>query len=398
MSERLTDTRTLVGVPFYDGEGAAVLEACLKNIDSCLNILGIDAKIVVGINGPRVCRGEVPLSYQIQRSNYNAEIEFVKTPPGLVNAEKTIGRRAIEEGYKRIFLTDADITRFPRSLLNMWTEGDRPIVGANYSAYPFEILIGHGINFTPQEMAFMRIFEADKHPLAREFTFPHRPAKRLKGSLLLVDTSLVPTMFGYQNITSDSRMNMLIPESDRQLVLDAAFMHYARVDITDHIQARLRHFRAAKAENELETFSRKSLIYEPGTANDIAREIVQKYPEAVGIASDFLLQCALRYWVVEICKTIASGKKYEQGFPTTHPEEINMPSLVVTSFEEAWETVSVLLSGVNLESLSSSVTKGKGITNNRQSRIPLDPEPFLSSPPHRQLILDYLGLKKETAL
>ena len=32
MVERLTDKRTVVGVPFYDGEGIDVLDACLRNI------------------------------------------------------------------------------------------------------------------------------------------------------------------------------------------------------------------------------------------------------------------------------------------------------------------------------------------------------------------------------
>lgn len=103
MHERITDKRTIVGVPFYDGEGSDVLDACLKNIDRCLNNLGIDAKIVVGINGPRVSRDQTPLSYEINRSKFNAEIKFIKTPPGLVNAEKTIGRHAEEEGYEPSF-------------------------------------------------------------------------------------------------------------------------------------------------------------------------------------------------------------------------------------------------------------------------------------------------------
>jgi len=391
MTERMTEKRTLVGIPFYDGEGRDVLEACLKNIDRCLNSLGVDAKVVVGINGPRVSRGEMPLSYEIDRSCYNADIKFIKTSPGLVNAEKTLGLYAEKEGFKRIFLTDADISRLPMALHHLWHKGDKPVVGANYASYPLEILIGSGIKLTPQEIAFMRIFEADKHPLAREFTNPCRPAKRLKGSLLLVDTGVIKTMFGDQSITSDSRMNTLIPESDRQLIPDAAFMHFARVDITDHIQARLRHFRAAEAVNDLDGFTRSSLIYKPDVANKIARRIRGKHPQATEVTSDFLLQCALRHQVAEICHALASGKKYEPKTVNASFDKIDVAT-EVHSFEEASSRIVDILGLVNWEALSLPITNGMGITQAGQPRIPIDLEPFLASEAHRRAILSHLGL------
>lgn len=397
MTERTTDKRTIVGVPFYDGEGHDVLSACLKNIDNCLNNLGVDAKIVVGINGPRVSLGQAPLSYQINRSEYNADIKFIKTPPGLVNAEKTIARRAMEEGYKRIFLTDADISRLPMAFYNMWNSGNRPVVGANYSAYPLEILACSGIHLTLQEIAFMRIFEADKHPLARKFTYQYRPVKRLKGSLLLVDVDIIKTMFGYQSITSDSRMNRILSDSDRQIVPNAAFMHFARVDITDHIQARIRHFRAAEALNDLDAFTRRSLIYEPRIADEIAGKIMQKYPQATRVASDFLLQCALRYKVAEICYTIASGKKYNPKVCNISYDDIDMTTNV-HCFQEAAERIMVFLSQVDWSSLSLPVTNGKGTTQSGQSRTPIDLEPFLETDKHKKVILEHLGLDENAKI
>ena len=79
MTERISisEQKTAVGIPFYDGEGPGVLESCLKDTDKCLNHLGIDAQIVVGINGPRVSHGEHPLSHEINRSGYNADIKFI---------------------------------------------------------------------------------------------------------------------------------------------------------------------------------------------------------------------------------------------------------------------------------------------------------------------------------
>lgn len=394
MKERITDKRTMVGIPFYDGEGLNVLDACLTNIDRCLNNLNVDTKIVVGINGPRVSSGQLPLSYKINRSKFNADIKFIKTPPGLVNAEKTIGCLAEEEGYERIFLTDADISRFPQALHNLWEKGDRLVVGANYAAYPLEILIGSGINLTPQEITFMRIFEADKHPLAREFTKYYRPTKRLKGSLLLVDTQIIRTMFGCQSITSDSAINRLLSELDRQIVSNAAFMHFARVDITDHIQARLRHFRAAKATNDLDIFTRESLIYEPKVADEIAKNIIKKHPEALRVTSDFLLQCALRYKVAEICYSIVSGKKYKHRFANSSLDEVNITD-EVHCFNEAVKRIIHFLDLVDWESLNYPITEGSGTTQNNQTRSPINLEPFLNSASDRKIIFSHLGLDED---
>jgi len=90
MVERLTDKRTVVGVPFYDGEGIDVLDACLRNIDGCLGELGVDAEIVVGINGPRVSQGQIPLSYEIDKSRFNANVRFIKTPQDWLMPKKRL--------------------------------------------------------------------------------------------------------------------------------------------------------------------------------------------------------------------------------------------------------------------------------------------------------------------
>lgn len=178
--EEISIDKTVVGVPFYDGERPSVLDACLKNIDNCLNKLNIGAEVVIGVNGPRVSSGQNPLPNIVEQSHFNADITFIETPPGLVKAEKTIGTYAQERGFRRIFLTDADISRLPKALYYLWHEGKKPVVGANYATYPLNILLGSGIKLSPQEIAFMKIFEADKHPLAREFTTQHRPTMRLK--------------------------------------------------------------------------------------------------------------------------------------------------------------------------------------------------------------------------
>lgn len=278
----------------------------------------------------------------------------------------------------------------------MWHEGDKPVVGANYATYPLEVLIGAGIKLSPQEIAFMRIFEADKHPLAREFTTVHRSQKRLKGSLLLVDTKIIKMMFGCQGITSDSRMNSLLAASDKQVVMNAAFMHFARIDLADHVQARLRHFRAAMAENNLDVFARKSLIYSQEMANEIAVNIVAKYPGATSIASDFLLQCALRYQVAELCSAVAAGKKYEPNLPDSSSASGDL-TIEVHTFSEASRVIATLFGQVDWDCLDHPVTNGKGITQG-QSRKPIDLGPFLNSEPHKQLILSHLGLDEKAEI
>ncbi len=388
-----TENRTIVGVPFYDGEGMEVLAACLSNLDRCLNFLKLDAKIVVGINGPRVSMGKSPLSYELDKSKYNADIKFIKTRPGLVAAEKAICSEAGSEGHQRIFLTDADISRLPISLLHLWNSGDHAVVGANYATYPLEILTEAGFNLTPEETALLKIFEADKHPLAREFTWGHRPKKRLKGSLLLVDIGRVSTMFGNQNITSDSRMNDNVPETDKQLVREAAFLHFGRVSLLDHIQARLRHFHAAASEGQLDSFTKKSEMYSHRSAEDIAHQILDKYPQATEVASNFLLQCALRHQVAAMCRAIASGKQPQKDFHVA-PVKVDLTSEVHT-YTEANLKMAALLSQVNLGTLNSEVTNGKSTTQN-DSRIPIDLGPFLKSEWHRRLILSHLGLDDET--
>lgn len=392
MKDRLLETKTVVGIPFYDGESVEVLEACLQNVDKCLNGLDIDAKIVVGVNGPSVSQGKQPLSYVIDRSKYNADIKFIKTPPGLVNSTRTIAKQAEVEGHKRIFLTDADISRFPLSLHNLWENGDKQINGCNYSTYPIEILIGSGLTFSKNEIAFMKVFEADKHPLAREFTTQYRPIERLKGSLLLLDTDVVQAMYGYQNITSDSRMNHIIPKDARKAVDTACFMHYARIDIVDHIKARLRHFRAARATGDLQTFSKKSLIYEKKIADQIANNILAKYPEAHEVASNFLLQTALRYKVAEICTNIALGNKHE--FKPDNPQSEVDFVRPVKNFAEAYGRMSTFLNGIDWNCLNGAVSNGNGTTQNEQ-RIPIDLEPFLKSNKHREIIFSHLGLRKD---
>lgn len=377
--------RTIIGVPFYDGEGVDVLGVCLRNLDDCLNNLNVDARIVVGINGPRVSLGEEPISQKLDRSRFNTDVSFIKSLPGIVQAERAIIKYARDNNYTRIFLTDADISRLPLSLSYLWNKGDRSVVGANYCTYPKPILEKAGIKLSDEEFALIDIFEADKHPLAIKHTGGHRP-KRLKGSLILLDVNRSQNIFGGQNITTDSVMNSNVPEVDRQLVREAAFLHYPRVDLTDHIQARLRHYRAAASEGRLDFFSKKSLVYTPVVAESIAMEIRNSNPNSPEIASNFLLQCALRLCVDKICKQVIDGKKNKQ--PSAHRDISRMAE----NLEDAQAIISSLMANVDFESLDSPVTSGKGVTQS-EKRTPIDLAPLLLDIGYKKLIQSYLGLE-----
>ncbi len=384
-----TESSTIVGIPFYDGEGPDVLDAALRNVDICLNQMQIDAGIVIGINGPRINRGLQPLEWGVNKSDFNADIKFIRTPPGLVAAERTICRHAVSAGLRRTFLLDADVSPFPRAFLNMWDQGDKPIVGANYATYPPEVMRMLELGLTDAEYMLMEIFEADKHPLAREFTTKNRHKRRLKGSLLLIDAELGPVMFGQQGITSDSVMNSLISPDDRLLVQDAVFMHYPRIDLTDYIQARMRHMRAAHADRRLDQHSSQEVKYSVRDAEEIAAQI-----KAIGgddaekVASNFLLQTALRYEVVALGRQIILGKPVD--FSEVAPQPYDR---TVATFAGATAVIRSLIKDMaDLDSLQGEVTKGKGITQTNLPRAPLYIAPLLNVPDQRRMILSYVGL------
>lgn len=396
MSERLIDKkeRTIVGVPFYDGEGPDVLQACLTNVDSCLNDLGIDAQIVVGINGPRVSMGYDPISQAIKgiRSKYNADIKFIKTPPGQCHAMNCLSKYAKDEiGCARMFLTDADISRLPNSFDLMWKEGNKPLVGVRYAAYPIEIMLDAGVNLTQQEIALIDIFEADKDPIVREFTQELRSKDRVKGSLMLVDTNLATHMHGLQNTTSDSRINVNVPGGDRQIVEGTGFMHWPRTDLKDHITARLRHFKAAAVDGDFDRQCKKESFCSSKDANIIASRILNRYPQEQRSVSNFLIRTALRHRVAEICSCIVRGRSLREE-STIEQGHLDLLQVVYT-YEEAAKVVSNLFSLFDWSDLSAPISNGCGTTQ-KERRVPIDLGPYLNTDTKRGLIYSRLGIKE----
>ena len=269
--------RTIVGLPFYEGEGNICLREALRNVDHCLSELNVDAPIIVLVNGPRTINGTLPPLF-INRSTYNADVRIVGGD-GLGQAEaiNQIVHEAEKAGVKRVFITDADIYRFPRALERLWSLADRPLVGAHHLVYPREVVEGQmGRPLSSQEAFLYTLFERDKPPevgkVISKFTGA-RPAK-IKGSLMLVDTSVALEMHGGQNLTSDSVINRLVGEDRAQIAEGAFFMHMGRISMTDHICARLRHFRASAARGDLSGFMSVQESISPEIAEKIAAELI----------------------------------------------------------------------------------------------------------------------------
>ncbi|MBN1168459.1 hypothetical protein JXA63_01060 [Candidatus Woesebacteria bacterium] len=394
MKVELNSNRTMVGIPFYDAEGEEVLEACLSDVDRALNNLGVDAQIVVGINGPMTCRGYEPLSQSINRSKYNASVRFIKTLPGQVAALNQLACHGVDMQCERIFLTDADISRLPDSLGAMWTEGSKPLVGARYSAYPIELMMDAGIEISDEEAGLIEIFEADKHPSVRRYVSDLRPKNRVKGSLMLVDINYAQSMHGDQKVTPDSRMNFNIGQTDRQIVDRAGFMHYPRTSLTDHIQARVRHFRAASAEGRLDIQYRKELFPSPCQVESIAEQIIFDDPTALKEVSNLLLRSALRQEVAGICRDIADDSFTEWWGQRFSNEETDLNTLV-HSFQEAQCRICRLLRNVNWHDLDSAASNGHGTTQSSKSRIPINLEPYMKNINYRRMIFSYLGVEED---
>jgi len=240
------------------------------------------------------------------------------------------------------------------------------------------------------------MLEGDKHPLIKKYTAQIGmgvKTDRIKGSLILVDIALATEMHGFQKITTDSRFNSNVP-SDQKTTLDTTgFLHYPRIDIADHIRARLRHYRAAFVENE---FCRQHAQELPDidSVKNIAERILTEYPGAITVVSNFLKRSALRVRVAQICKAVILKKEMQHLFKSCG----DSPDIgkVVTTFEHAVDLIDAYLSGnVDWDNLLIPVTEGKGTTQTNQPRIPIDLKKCFQNQQSKELVFQSLGIKPD---
>lgn len=361
--------RTLVGVPFYEEEGQECLDVTLGNINQCLAKLAIDASVIVRVNGPKTAAGEQP-DLVVNNSSYNAEVELslrdrLGQPPAMDDIIDIASKRKIE----RIFMTDADIFRYTDSLDNMWNH-DAIIVGARYRPYPIEIVEAEFGKLTYEERLLYQIFDGDQLPQVRHTLAKHGVDRRdrVKGSLILVDVEQGKNMHAEQNHAADSVMNRMIGKKNVQVAPDAHFMHMGRVDMTDHIKARIRHFKAADHQGQLNSFIHQEVrLPDAAMIDKIADDIRNNYTDGDFHAMLYLARCAVREKVNEICMQIVQNTWSESGLPEVSPRSL----AYVMTYDDAKDAISRFFADVNWDEIRG-YTESIPSTTQEKLRQPFD--------------------------
>jgi hypothetical protein len=112
----MSSEKTIVGVPFYEKEGQECLDVTLQNIDSCLGKLAIDTTVIVQVNGPMTAESH-RTDLVADSSHLNSEVEIIASSRvGQAYAMDDMLAIANKRDVGRIFMTDADIYRFPYSM------------------------------------------------------------------------------------------------------------------------------------------------------------------------------------------------------------------------------------------------------------------------------------------
>ena len=384
--------KTLVGVPFYEKEGQECLDITLRNIDTSLSNLNIDASVIVQLNGPDTAKDRPPY-LSVAQSNYNAEIEIVNSPRiGQTLAVNDLIKEASRRGIARAFITDADIYRFPSSLKNMWRQGDKLVVGARYRPYPLEIVEAAFGSLSPEERLLYQIFDGDQSPQVRR-VLQNNGINRsdwVKGSLMLLQPQKVEGMHGNQNHTTDSVMNRSIKQADTQVVQDAYFMHMGRVDMADHIKARLRHFRAAAAQDRLESFLHKEInLPHEETMNLIAEEIRQTTTRGDFYAMLYLTRCAVRAKVNDICMEITIKNWDQSKLGALNP--ISMEA--ISTYADAEKAISRFFVSIDWDDIQGFAGEPPSTTQERL-RTPFDMEPYMLNSHLAKTVYSSLGISE----
>lgn len=383
--------RTIVGLPLYEKESREGLEVTLENIDDRLNELGIDSPIVIQVNGPETAAGNPP-DLVINQSKYNAEIEVIHSDQiGQTRALNNLIATAAIRGVKHAFMTDADIYRFPNSMKEMWEQGDHPVVGARYQPYPIEVVESEFGQLTLEEKLLYQIFNGDQLPQVREVLRRNGLDRKdwVKASLMLLEVNAVHGMHGNQHHVTDSVMNRTMGLERSQIVNGAYFMHMGRVDMGDHIKARLRHFRGAAANNDLDTFLHKEILLPSEKIIDtMAQQIRESYPDGDFFAMLYLARCAVRERVNQICYDIVTNEWDLDSLGEVDP----MSMSDVRTFRDAKRAISRFMVNVNWEDVTGFAVGPPPVTQERL-RQPFNFERHLRDGKLAQSVMKSFGIE-----
>lgn len=382
----------LIGIPLYSKENLGLITFALTNLHRCIRNYP-DTEILFAVNGPN------SKDFATSLMERNGNVRIIRSLTGVAQATKSICYWARDRGYDRILFTDVDIYRFPHSIERLYEESIRKsdnLIYANYSAYPLEVLEAGGIKLSDEEKILWRIFQADKHPLIRPFVEEKRK-KRFKSSLVIGNPEIFLRGLNSQNITTDSVIAGKIDSYCQ--VKNAAFMHHGRVDLTDYIQARFRHIRAAIEEGRFNTsYYRQEVIYTPKEAQQIAEQILSLYPnneEYKEAVKFFLLQAALRHLVYEVGRELFlfKNKNFLERFPIQDFSINSIANKEVLTYQEAYEIIKSIVGKVAYQiDPFSKTTRGMGITQ-EEWRFPIDVEIAIQERPYlSQIVHGWLGL------
>lgn len=210
----------------------------------------------------------------------------------------------------------------------------------------------------------------------------------VKGSLMLLDVNATKGMHDNQYITTDSVMNRTIDRNRIQIADSAYFMYMGRIDMTDHIKARLRHFRAATKRDKLADFLNNEVpLPDEATIDRIAEDIRQTVPRGDYYAMLYLARCAVRSMVNGICLDVVLDQWDETKL--SGPDSIGMDT--VTTYANANRAVSRFFIDVDWSDICGFAIGSPSITQERL-RTPFDLAPHLTNKHLANVVFSSLGI------
>lgn len=269
---------------------------------------------------------------------------------------------------QKLFITDTDIYRFTDTMAMMWQQSNKPLIGANYATYPIEVVEKY-CQLSAQEKLLYQIFEGDKTPIARQALAKHNQIRniRVKGSLMLLETEIAKGMHRGQDLASDSIINAHFGQDNIQIANDSFFMHMGRIDLADHVKARLRHYRGAKAQNNIEGFLKNQVtLPDENKIDHIASDIRASRENGTHFSRLYLLRCALRHSVDQYCLDIILNNRVDYT-----PEKF-VSIEETTNFAEAKLAINALMSNLNWPEIQGFSKDAPPPTQTMLPRVPID--------------------------
>ncbi len=394
--------RISVGVPFYEGEPMESFKFLLKNLDLSLSLLGIDADITILVNGRTATEKRTKDRFQSEKdqSRLNADVHILFSDKAhKASAVNEFIRRAQGEQLEKVFITDADIYRFPNSLKNLWAAGSQgyDVAGARSIVFPPEVLHEHARPLSDEERFWYSVFEGDKHPsICKKVDAMVGRTGRLRGGLMLINVvdldadAIQPKHM----VTSDKHINEWVAAERKKLVEEAVFMHFGRISLVDHIRARVRRLKDKKQKGSQRDLQPMQINAQPlEEIIDTLRKLEPKRNDLIGL---FLLRMALRNEVRNFLLMMDNKPSCEdQGISSRDYRAFIRQA---QDYPTAVRIIKQLFFNAR-HSLAEINPENGGAITQIETRVPIDMQEIMDDPRYRQkylgIILDSLGIDEE---